>query len=124
MNNPNPKKSTPLTPAILDEILKGCKKVFPKYPFKSELKMADEMMYFTPDQTDLQVIMRAGGGIRLPLTEEELKIIDDIVGSREILIIKAFLTTKCNVQNVKDLSWTEILGHLKVFLFDNNKNMR
>ena len=92
----------------------NCKgRYFPMYPFKSRLSAADKYLYFTPDHTSLEICQKAGGGLVIPLTKEQLEIIDRTVGSRKLSGIKCFLIQKCNVQNVTGINWNDILDHLE-----------
>ena len=105
----------------IDSLKKQCKPFFPMYPFKSRLRFADELLYFTKDHTDLEIIEKAGGGIQIPLKAKELELIEQVIGSRKTFDIRCFLIQKCNVQNVIDLSWKEVLQHLSFWLKAANK---
>jgi hypothetical protein len=106
-----------------DQTHKGISRYFPTYPFKSKLDRADDFLYFTPDHTESEIIRKAGGGIRVPLEEKELELIDHTVKTRNLSDIKCFLIQKCHVQNVADLSWMDILNHLRFWLTERQEKL-
>ena len=58
-----------------------------------------------------------GQAARIPLNEKEVDLIKNVFDINSTMPeLKAFLTAKCNVQNVADLSWDDILGHLRFWL--------
>ena len=106
-----------------DTTHKGLQRYFPMYPFKSKLDRVDDFLYFSPDHTEAEILQKAGGGLQIPLTQKQLEIIDQTVKTRNITNIKCFIIQKCNVQNVVDLSWDDILGHLKFWLTSRQEQL-
>jgi len=53
---------------------------------------------------------------QIRLTKDELDIIWCAIGSYKCVDIKAFLTQKCNISDPTNLSWAEIISHLKVWM--------
>lgn len=50
------------------------------------------------------------------LRQDELDLINHAVGSEELRAIKAFLMQNCSVHDTKNLTWSDILAHLEVYL--------
>lgn len=91
--------------------VKQLKKYYPTYPFKAGLQKADGFLLYSPTAIT-EDFLKATGGFQMPLTAEQLALLDQTVGSRYISIIKSFLIQKCNCQNAKEFSWDEILEQL------------
>ena len=95
----------------------GGQAVYPNQPFKYGYKR----LYPNPEDPIKNPI-----GVRSPLTDEQLKMIDEFVGSdglkqfntdmEYLRILKSLLPQRCNVQNPDELDWNDILAHIEVFL--------
>lgn len=94
----------------------GGRAVYPSKPFKYGYKK----IYTSTAQPQKHPI-----GIRSPLNGKELNSISAFTGTQSIKLcktdqdflrlLKSLLTQKCNVQNPDDLTWKEVLSHIRIY---------